>query len=299
MNMDHVRQFVDGELSAQESAKLEAALVNDSSLRDAVAFERSLRKCISREMSDTASAAPVALRQSVREVMAGAAHTIPISECESTSLSRIFAAPARANMLAVAACLLIVAGAVIVGIFGDDWGLGMRGPANSASSGVRVDVLAGTAQQAGLEHGRCMGNASALATKMHYHDREAIQRNMAGRLGVNVPVFDLSLAGLDLIGGGECSLGPLAQSTVHLMYRDRRGRGGLSVFMQPNRGQFGEMEIFAQTAKIYTPSDINACSGEPTCLFTDGRIVYIVRACDPAVQEAAMAGILQVLMGRN
>jgi anti-sigma factor RsiW len=300
MDMERVRQFVDGELPPQGAAEFERALATDEDLRNLVAFEQSLRVNVARQMQASVPAAPLALRSAVREAIAATRpHPVSAADADTGVIARIFAGPRRANVFAVAACLLIVAGSVIVGLFGDEWGFGLRGPVSGSSSEVRVDVMAITAQHAGREHGRCMSNADALNMKMHYRDSEEIQSNLSGRLGVRVPIFDLSGIGLDLVGGGECSLGPLPRSTVHLMYRDRAGRGGLSVFLQPNRGQYGEMENFLETGMVYMPKDLPDCGGESTCMLTDGRIVYIIRACDPGVQDAATGAVLRAITARN
>jgi len=300
MDMERVRQFVDGELPPQQAAEFERALAADDGLRNLVAFEQSLRAGVARLMHASSPAAPVALRSTVRQAIASSwPHPVSDSDADTGVIARFFAGPKRVNVLAVAACLLIVAGAVIMGIFGDEWGFGLRGSVSHSSSDVRVDVMAGTAQQAGREHGRCMSNVDALDMKMHYRDADGIQNNLSGRLGVGVPVFDLSAAGLDLVGGGECSVGPLPRSTVHLMYRDRSGRGGLSIFLQPNQGQYGEMENFLETAMVYMPKDLPGCAGEPTCMLTDGRIVYILRACDSDVQNAATGAVLRAITARK
>jgi hypothetical protein len=303
MDIDQVRNYVDGELSPEETTEFERSLDADESLRAMVVFEESLRGGVAKQLLESAPRAPADVREAVIAAMAGAAVGAGSASASAPAsresvVGRIFAGPTRANFLAVAACLLIVAGAVVVGMFGDEWGLGLRGTANSgpAEEFDRAN-MASAAQHAGMEHRAAMGQAALLPATI-YRTPEEIDANLSDLLGIPVPVFDLSTVGLTLLGGVACALPPAPDSSVQLVYvegvPDRASPArGLCVFMQPDTGQFGNLENVLITGRVYTPADMQACMGESVSIFSDGRTVYIVRASYPGLHQAGHAIVLR------
>ncbi len=299
MDANTVRKYVDGEMNAEEAAAFESRLTGDDALRAQMTFERSLRSAVERHMTADAPLAPESLRAAIREMTA--AETMPATAepaaTDSSGFSRlreVFSGPKRANIFAVAACLLLVGSAVVVGMFGDEWGLGLRRSVHPMPIDEDFKIMATTVQQARGEHQRCL-DIDSRTVKIHYRTAQEIRRNLNRRLGAEVPVFDLSRSGLELVGGGECSLHPKPNSTVHLFFTDGSSDAAFSVFLQVNDGQFGGMENALATGKVYTPQDLEVCPGEPTGMFTDGRLVYITRASNAELHERGVRAILRAL----
>lgn len=299
MDTARIRQYVDGELSAAEAAPVEHALDSDPAVRDAAAFERCLKASVARHMTGE-GAAPADLRQRVAAAMAAErAKSGPSPSPEPGQVSRradrggeaphrrwsLLRNPSHANVFAVAACLVIVAGAIAFGMFGPP----LLRPATQQMTSANLEQLGVTADAAATEHDRCAINSENLAAKAKYHDVNSIQLNLARRLGVNsVPVFDLRDAGFDLIGGGECGLCPTTRNSVHLSYLRHDGKTRVSIFLQPNVGQFGTLEM----GRVYWPEDFGTCQDTPACAWTDGALVYVLLACD-AKDHARALNVIQ------
>lgn len=301
MDAARIRQYVDGELSAADAAAVEHALASDASLRDAVAFERELRVSVARHL---ACDPPSGLRDQVARTLAAERTRCEVLPAGSGRVSSrgegggaaphrrwsFLQNPSHANVFAVAACLVIVAGAIAFGVFGPP----LLRPMPQQAASANLEQLGVTADAASVEHDRCSINSEALASKARYRDLASIQQHLSPRLGVSsVPVFDLRSAGFNLVGGGECGLCPTERNSVHLSYIRQDGKTRVSVFLQPNMGQFGGLQI----GRIYWPEDFGTCQDTPACAWTDGVLIYVLLACDEQDHARALEAIRRT-MGR-
>jgi anti-sigma factor RsiW len=311
MDSTTIRQFVDGELPAEQAAAFERAMESDGDLRARVMFERSLRDAVLRSMSSgVAAGAPESLvtrvaaamaveRESLSEACAIDQPPVAAPEVEpagaagnfgsTSAFTRLFRGPARANALAVAASLFIVIGAVVVGMFGDDLGIGLSSNRPRTPQTPDMQAITESAEQAIAEHDQC-GSDDVMRSRIKYLDAASIHAALDRRLGVPVPIFDLHEADLVLVGGGECAIQPQGDQAVHLTYAHPGGTGGrLSIFMQPDAGRHGDLVPF----HIYHPADLGKSQfrARPASLWTDGEVVFIVVACRADDHDRAMNAI--------
>jgi len=310
MDSTTIRQFVDGELPADQAAAFERAMEADGDLRARMTFERSLRDAVLRSMtSGDAAGAPEALATRIAAAMAAERESMIAERAiddrastadfepagagdgveSSSAFARLFRGPARANALAVAASLFIVIGAVIVGMFGDDLGIGLSSNRPRTPQTPDMQAITESAEQALAEHDQC-GSDDVMRSKIKYLDAASIHAALDRRLGVPVPIFDLHEVDLVLVGGGECAIQPQGDQAVHLTYRHPGGTGGrLSIFMQPDAGRHGDLVPF----HIYHPADLGKSQfrSRPASLWTDGEVVFIVVACRADDHDRAMNAI--------
>src|SRR5688572_30529722 len=105
-DLKQIRLYVDGELSPEHVAEFERRLLADPGLRQTVESQMQLERTLKSRVSDAFAnvVAPAALRQQVQQSMADAPRP--------SVLARLFAGPQHANVLAVAATLALIAGAI-------------------------------------------------------------------------------------------------------------------------------------------------------------------------------------------
>ncbi|MHC5005102.1 MAG: anti-sigma factor family protein [Planctomycetota bacterium] len=278
-DLRHVRLYVDDELPAPERAAFESRLAGDETLRQHVEFERELRRHVEHLMQ---AHAPTSLADRVRSSLADGddaapapvATIGPVSRSGRGRWSRWLADPRQANVLAVAASLALVAGAVLWGIFGKPLDQMTAPPADTA-----VDAATFVAG----EHVRCAMSESLLMTKASMHDPRDVRMDFSGYLGVEPVLPDLSVAGYEFIGGGHCAV-PGHPASVHLIYsrRSADGRYGpkVSIFAVPNVGQFDGLTsgglIPDRWYEVTTQPQVDR---RVDCT-TDGRLVYFLVCCD-------------------
>lgn len=306
-----IRQYVDGELDADEAAQVEQLITQNPSLQAQVKFERALRESVDTSMRATCPAAPADLKSRICQAWAddspatsGEESHPPVigrvdgsSSHEATSKSR-WAIPQRANLLMIAATLVLVTGVVLVSIFAptiDDLG----NPQNLISVSEVAEFIS-------QEHGQCAHNKDHRQTKGHYHSSAEAETALASYMGDrSVTVFDLSQSdvGYQFIGGGECCM-PGGEQSCHLIYaRQPRADDNptrtapyiASVFVEINTGQF-DLDV------VPGQMDFVPChpgSTHQVAVFTRGDLVYFVVCCDMGDLAPITQAITQQLYGKN
>lgn len=275
MSANLIRAYCDGQMEPAQAAALEQRMMADPQLRKQVEFERQLRQCVSRVMSEEA---PQGLSDQVQEAMAS----------DRMQLASSVKTPRRASLLAIAATIALVAGAVLYGIFGprlDDQQL--------RSSDLVVDQAY---EWAAAEHGRCAADDEVLGTKILLQDRSLAEADLSAWLGVqDVSVFDLSGAGYQFLGAGHCMV-PGSASSGHMVYRrmaESHHPPLVSLFVVPDRGQFqsrGEASLRPgewRRSGIIEGCDVEALQG------TDGTLAYMLVCCDERDLGAVSQAITQ------
>lgn len=289
-----IRQLADGELDAEQSARLRES-VDAEDLSRAVEFEQGLRRSVVRAMTAEVGAAPAGLAEAITTSMQAEAHGDTSAEDPVARIEPGEEAPVvttrqgrfvRANVLAVAATLLLVAGAVLFGIFAppiDEW-----------SRNASVAAAAEISEFASTEHDRVALDDSVRQKKMEYTEPKsccARISEMLGLTGRQVSLFDLSAPGLgyQFIGAGPCHV-PNYEQSAHLMYR--RNRPGetpamASIFVC-TRGPSSSADL--------QPGDwlelpITSVCTHAVFTSTDGSVDYVLVCCDHGDLELLRAAI--------
>jgi len=278
-----VRRFVDGELAPQERAELEAAGRMPELQRQAQ-FEQKLRERVSAVMSDTPDT-PADLADRIRQgLRAGAAAAdtdpadTPIARLGSPNAEPTIAAPhrqpfVRANRYAIAASILLVASAVLVGIFGkpiDRW----FQPSAAGAAEVSEYVT--------QEHDRLVRSETARENKIDFINPETARHMLSDKLGLKdklVTVFDLESAGLNyqFVGGGMCAVSH-CEGSAHLIYRrtGERGPAMASVFIGHN---YDQSFVRTKPGNWQKMQLTDRCTHQ-VFYSTDGSLVYLLVCCD-------------------
>ncbi len=282
VNLEYVRLFVDGELSTGDAAHIEQQMASDPDLRRRVEFERGLRERVAAALASDAPESPANLESSVRAALSATPESSDVAgRIEPVARAVVTPSPPRANFFLLAASLMIVAGAVLFGIFGR--------PIDSAPGPGQGDVVAESAFFVAGEHDRCSGDQLQLLAKLVYRDASEAFAALATHLGPGrVPAIDLSSIGFEFVGGGECHV-PAADRSGHLMYLKSGGAGDadssmVSIFMVPDEGQFSHLQTMPRINGAWIELTDRA---EPcTVLFTtNGSMAYFLCCCDAASVE--------------
>ncbi len=237
-----IQRYCDGELSSEESARVEARLRTDPELQARVGFERRLRDRVAALMEresvppELADRVRSAVRAETPEEIVSKPDGVASGEPDGIASGGIaggstkrdwWSAPQRANVFAVAACIALVLGAVLVGIFGrpiDAW----DGP---------TDLTVAAAGAVATEHAVTASDLPTMLGSMIRAPQEAM-RQLAGHLGESGLLFDLGSLGYEFIGGRTCTL-PHCETGCHLLYRSTGDIPGLvSLHIVPDEGQF-------------------------------------------------------------
>lgn len=270
-----IRLYIDGELTPEESARLESLIESDESLRQRVDFERKLKGRVSDVMTGQDSAAPPELAAQIRAKLDNNEPAVAgsISPQPRTAW---FEGPRRANIFAVAATLAIVAGAVLFGIFGQ--------PIDKFRPNPATDVITDSSLFVAGEHDRCVNDEASLNQKIKYTNPVAAYQFISTHLDtISIPVIDLSAFGYEFVGAGPCGV-PSAERSAHVMFRklnsDKDMPPMVSIFMVPDTGQFRyNVTLDAATGNW------SVCPGESltdrrVLISTDGQIAYFLCCCD-------------------
>ena len=269
-----IRQFCDGELGPDETARVEQQVRADPALKARVEFERKLRDRVD-SILDTEC--PADLRGCVKAAMAEAAEPRPLVVARAMrsmrSMRSRWREPARANVFAVAASLALVAGAVLFGIFGrpiDTW----RGPAPTDIASSEV-----TAAVAG-EHFNLASDPVSLDAHLEFKTPERAGAELSGYLE---QVFNLSDLGYEFAGGQTCRV-PRCEKGCHLFYK-RIGKppGIVSLHIVPDGGLF-QGKGAPSLNRLPIATDIfpeNSRCQKDVLVWSHGNRSYMLVVCRP------------------
>lgn len=286
-----IRSFVDGELPPAEMARIERAALEDADLAARIAFERGLRQRVATALDVSGEGHdPAQLAAAVRSRLSEAAcqpraeggedaHPAPAPIRFSAAAQP--ASRTRINPFAVAACLAIVAGAILVGIFGTPLHQirGVNDPAQAAAQRIGEQAISG--------HNRCRLMVESSRVEALITDRAAIARFLDARLGVPMPVFRFDDIDYILIGAVPVDLQDPAsgrQSAVQIMYRRLDNGVYLSVFIEHAL----DVAIVDSVDAVYTPDP--SC-----CVMRYGSMVYAIVAGDPSIHQPVIERMQQQL----
>lgn len=271
----------DGELAPREAEALQRLLESDPCQRSRVEFQRGLRRRVAAVLQ-TGCEPPPGLADRVRRSLAETQHQIESTE-ESPRGSLVWSwlrGPQRANVFYVAASLTLVAGAVLVGIFGrpiDQW----RRPAPLNLVSEAVPYVAD-------EHIRCAGSAPSRLEKAKFKSPEKAASKLSDWLSAPVRVVgmteNLRQTGWEFLGGGYCGV-PVAERSAHLLYTRQdlpQGPAMLSIFIVPDDGGYS-VKRWGREVPLEPGALIELLPGpnlgREVTIYSDGVLVYFMVAC--------------------
>ncbi len=269
-----IRLDCDGELDQEQAGQLQRHLQAHPEDRKLVESERRLREQVGKVMTATCPSAPADLEQRIRHRL-GTDEADVEAEPAGFSIAQWLQGPRRANVYAVAASLVVVAGAVLIGI------LGTPIDHQPTRVGQAVDAAAAVAG----EHVATTGSDGAMIT---YSSLGEAQRLMERHLDAALTVFDLGDAGYEFVGAKECGV-PHCERGCHFLYRRVGGVPGLvSLHIVPDQGQFDLSEGQPFEGRLPLDSTLfpkNSGCPQDVIMFSDGKLVFLVVMC---VSEDAM-----------
>ena len=225
-----IRLFCDGELSLPEAAAIELKLRDHPRANALGDFERDLKKRVATTLKD-GSAPPAGLADRIREALAARGNVAdevdavgrigPSSDAPAPHRAPHRAwwkAPLHANAFAVAACLVLVAGAVLFGIFGQ--------PIDAYRRPQLTDIASEVAAAVAAEHVVAANRVNGPVQTARYRTPEDAGRELAGYLGEAGCVYDLRDMGYKFVGGDICEV-PQCERGCHLIYQRTGGKPGL------------------------------------------------------------------------
>lgn len=235
------------------------------------------------------AAAAAASEDIVGRLTPGGAEVVEPARQRRSVMEFIFRSPQHANAAAVAAVLVFVLAAVLLGIFGrqiDDV------PPARAS-----DLIAEAAVYADQQHHLSSAATSNIDKVAGIHDATEAQTSLSVWLGVPVTIFDLGGVGYEFVGAGYSDM-PVPDRSARLVYRKiglpNQPAPMVSIFVVPDRGDCGSMCRDMQLRKWYS------CNGKADCRrkvlrTTDGSLLYFLVCCDDRDLAALSETIAQSL----
>lgn len=282
-----LRSAADGELDAAEAARVQEAAEADAETAARIDFERALRARVADVLSEATP--PADLHRRVVAALEAAEPDPVVGRVEGGAAAprkSWFEGPTRANFGAVAAVLVLVAGAILFGIFGphiDEVADPARGQATAEQ------LVEETIQHVDREHGICATDPTVRLGKLAWTTPDRAAFEISRHLGTALPIADLGELDYVFCGAGECEL-PGPSPSCQVLYRRDRSAGPdgpfpmASVFVMLNDGQYGPLG--PERSSILAPADPKACCGRTVRQMTDGRVILLVVCCDPGDLDA-------------
>jgi hypothetical protein len=196
----------------------------------------------------------------------------------------IFGGEQRPSLLAVAAVLTLIAGAVLIGIFGRQ--------IDDQRSLPPVSQVAAAAVFADSEHRHFAGRPEEREQQMIAKDPLEAAREASGWLGVDVKIPDLIVADYEFCAAGPCEL-PGTERSFHLMYRKvvepNQPAPMVSIYVARDRGQFNcKSGCLSRGEWMSCLEDLDCQSKCKLEVFrtSDGNLVYFLVCCSSADLQA-------------
>ena len=238
-----IRLAADGELSREQSERLDAHLADHPEGRLAIDFEHHLRDAVCRVMTD-----PIETRlpddlefdlTALLDASDGCARRLRLAGTEATAPADWEDAPPvvwrrrRWNMPSglAAGLLFLVGSALIVGVLGNSSWFTRFWPQSIRIDDGDLANIDGDFVHA--EHERCATDAAYASQRLALSSVADAQAFLSGVLGWPIAVPELGQFGYAFAGAGDCSSAtPAVSGLVHFQYAHRTTDARLSVFVQ-------------------------------------------------------------------
>jgi len=221
-----LRIAADGELTEQQSRRLDSHLAANPGDHEFLAFERRLRAAVGRVMGE--AAAPSDLRSRIEAQLHAPVESLSLA---GRAASRPLTLPAlRRRHLFVpsglaAGFLLLVGVAVLIGVTGHadwfDW---------FTPTKITVSDQRGPLNFPVQEHELCARDEVYAQRKFTLHTQAEVRAHITDDLHWDVSVPDLSSFGYSLHDAGDCVAGGGAADSIHLRYMN--GSTPLSLWIE-------------------------------------------------------------------
>lgn len=296
-----IRRYVDDDLPVAEREAFEQRIAEQPELKQAIDAERSLRQHVAKILEQPPQPMPADLQQRVAAALAGAAvmetesesrtdaatisrEATPVEDQEHDGIvARLFTGPTRANGWMVAATLLIVSAAVLVGIFGPSINE-VAPPLEPQTASQEIAAFANS------EHMECATDPEHLYQHVSATDELIAAEQLQKTISPEVIVFDLSAAGYEFVGAGLCRV-PHSDRAAHMFYRKSTSKGShgmVTIHVLPDSGQCGACK---QKRRLGQPGTAGhrwftlrrvSASRSPLPVFgtVDSELLYIMVCCN-------------------
>lgn len=274
-----VRAGADGELTAEQQDRLDAACAADARVVECVESERRLRRCVCSCMCGTSSPKGLADRVA-RAVAADQAAGAALEDLASQTRRQTFWS-SRVLTRALAAVLVLTLGAALVFKGFSISGQGL----DSAQLAYQQEVASFITK----EHGRCCGDRDAAKQKLKISDQAEAAAAVSAWIGheVSLPCQNRR-PDIRFDGAGPCGI-PGKGKSAHVMYEPPNGPR-ISIFIKPDTG-----ELPIEPGKTYV-FDSKACGGAGVSVLAwvrDSVVYYAVfekePGCEAVWQELGIA----------
>lgn len=277
-----IRQYSDGELSEEQSAQVEQYLQDHPEDKAIVDSERKLRSSIKTALIADCPNAPAGLEDKIKADFANESQ----EETYAYSQKAWSFGPNKANVFAVAASIALVIGAVLFGIFGN--------PIDRPN--MVVSRASEAAESVGMEHIYVATTKGCLEDMAGSgcNNSASARKEYCTQLGSdNLPKIDLSLAGYEFKNGMKCEV-PHCETSYHLIYRQIKGRGLVSIHIARDKSKNLDLEDGGEPFESKTPlitsrfylDQVDMGSYRPCVIaFRDSEFMYLVMTCIPKDTE--------------
>jgi hypothetical protein len=264
--------YCDGELSPEECHRIDAQLAESPPLQAQVDFQRKLKQRLVAVLES--GPAPSDLARRIREGNAADQAAAPRLPGGARAHRPWWRAPQRANVFAIGATLALVAGAVLVGIYGpsiDSWG-----------GRTIIDATAEAAAAVAGEHASSTTDAATAERRWRCRTPAEAGEHLGPLLGTFGQVMDLRDVGYEFAGGSTCQV-PHCEHGCHLFYRHIGDRPGMVSLHVVSDGPHIELRS-SPDIPLPLPTELipaSAACRRDVLLWTHGRRFYLLVVCVP------------------
>jgi len=278
-----IERYADGELGPAETAAFEARLAGDPALTAEVerrlGARETMRSAIARSMQVET---PLDLRASVLATLDQSRR--PVSRRQGGDQLRPrswWQGTRQANAFAVAASLLLVAGAVLFGIFGPRV---VDRPGHGGGGDVPVTEVAETVVS---EHESCAARGTCMAQDQPWRNLDAASEALSALIGHAVTAPNLDDAGYQFCCGGQSRVPGAGDRAGHLLYCRPDATGDncsfLSIFVVPVETPYLAFDPFGRAGPLQCGIDYSLLTGATGEIhyWCDGVATWFVKPSDP------------------
>jgi hypothetical protein len=293
-----IRMHCDGELSPQQEVELQRCLDEHPDCREMfqrqVEFEKRLRECLRSTMKAGCECAPKSLCESVRAACAQGGAEAPAKASPGKSGGGSggfwsFRMPMRANIFAVAATLMLVAGAILFGIFGRS--------IDDVPRLTGAELVSRAAVSASGKHDEVTKDKSST----HEQTRALAERESEADLKSPspIPVFNFDDLGYKFIGSNACDmrLPERSRQFVYQLDTEDARKPMVSVFIVPKRGACRGMCNGADPTH-WDVADVTTKCNHKVIYTSDRQFIYFLVCCRETDLPALSQRIAETLKSK-